>query len=34
MEKLIQFIADNGETYGVNMSMVMTVLAPEDEQAE
>lgn len=30
MEKLMQFIADNGETYGVNMSMVMTVLAPEE----
>ena len=30
MDKLIQFIADNGETYGVNMNMVMTLLTPEE----
>lgn len=30
MEKLIQFIADNGETYEVNMNMVMNLLTPEE----
>lgn len=30
MEKLIQFLADNGETYGVNLSMVITTLTPEE----
>lgn len=30
MDNFIQFIADNGEAYGVNLSMVMTILTPEE----
>ena len=30
MQKLIQFIADNGEAYGINLNTVMAVLTQEE----